>query len=482
VRAFASFLNDKWPEAEKSTPETEWRRMRDYVSGFSLIGKAMLALVREIEKLGTLSATPNELLGSVPDPSAEAYDPISGSEARGTSGSGGRSVGPIDLPAGIRLIREALIRARKATDAVFGACLKLDGTNAMAADLNVGTHSVINVVNPANPQDAATKNYVDTADALLIAKALLTTKGDVIARDVTAPVRVAVGSDGKVLTADSAVAPGVSWQTPSGGVTDHGALTGLGDDDHPHYTRKDTLTTKGDLYVATAASTPARVGVGANDTLIVADSTAGTGVAWRTIAAELATLQTTKGDLAVRNNTANVVRLPVGPTDRLLVADGTTAAGMVWRTLALELLTMLTTKGDIAASTGATVERLAVGTDTQVLSADSTTATGLKWVAAGAGTAFTMTTIEVDLGSIPLYSGTFTFAIAASTVNKPILIQQKVGLYTGKGTLTDESEMDVVQVSARVSDTGTVAEAFWTCSPKCGPVAGNIQFAYAVAA
>jgi len=42
--------------------------------------------------------------------------------------------------------------------------LARDGTNgALTADLDAGTHKLINVVNPANPQDAATKAYVDAS-------------------------------------------------------------------------------------------------------------------------------------------------------------------------------------------------------------------------------------------------------------------------------------------------------------------------------
>jgi len=44
------------------------------------------------------------------------------------------------------------------------------------------------------------------------------------------------------------------------------------------------LTTKGDIIAATGASTPARLGVGANDTVLMADSTAATGVKWGTVA------------------------------------------------------------------------------------------------------------------------------------------------------------------------------------------------------
>ena len=47
-------------------------------------------------------------------------------------------------------------------------------------------------------------------------------------------------------------------------------------------TAKSTLTTKGDVYAATAASTPARLGVGANDTVLTADSAEATGLKWAT--------------------------------------------------------------------------------------------------------------------------------------------------------------------------------------------------------
>jgi hypothetical protein len=66
-------------------------------------------------------------------------------------------------------------------------------------------------------------------------------------------------------------------------------------------TQKATLTTKGDIYAATGTSTPARLGVGTNGQLLVADSTTATGLAWATAgssipansAATVATAQTT---------------------------------------------------------------------------------------------------------------------------------------------------------------------------------------------
>jgi hypothetical protein len=49
-------------------------------------------------------------------------------------------------------------------------------------------------------------------------------------------------------------------------------------------TQKATLTTKGDIYAATAASTPARLGVGTNGQVLTADSTAATGLVWGNVA------------------------------------------------------------------------------------------------------------------------------------------------------------------------------------------------------
>jgi hypothetical protein len=58
-------------------------------------------------------------------------------------------------------------------------------------------------------------------------------------------------------------------------------------------TAKATLTTKGDVYAATAASTVARLAVGANNTVLTADSNYSTGLKWATPAAGGMTLLST---------------------------------------------------------------------------------------------------------------------------------------------------------------------------------------------
>lgn len=67
----------------------------------------------------------------------------------------------------------------------------------------------------------------------------------------------------------------------SGDGVDHGILAGLTpDDDHPHYTLKATLTAKGSMYGASAASTPAELAVGTDGQTLLADSAQSTGLAW----------------------------------------------------------------------------------------------------------------------------------------------------------------------------------------------------------
>ena len=39
--------------------------------------------------------------------------------------------------------------------------LRKDGYNSATNDIDIGTHKLVNVADPTNSQDAATKNYVD---------------------------------------------------------------------------------------------------------------------------------------------------------------------------------------------------------------------------------------------------------------------------------------------------------------------------------
>lgn len=57
------------------------------------------------------------------------------------------------------------------------------------------------------------------------------------------------------------------------------------------------LTTKGDIIAASSASNPARLGIGANDTVLTADSTATTGLKWAAPASALNISQVASGSI-----------------------------------------------------------------------------------------------------------------------------------------------------------------------------------------
>lgn len=92
--------------------------------------------------------------------------------------------------------------------------------------------------------------------------------------------------------------------------------------------------------------------------------------------------------------------------------------------------------------------------------------------------AFSPDSVEVNLCSVPQRSGHFDITgLSGLTQGKPVVVQQAVGPYAGKGTLADEAEMDQVLVAGTVIDAATV-RAYWIAT---GPVIGNFKFTYMVA-
>ena len=86
------------------------------------------------------------------------------------------------------------------------------------------------------------------------------------------------------------------------------------------------------------------------------------------------------------------------------------------------------------------------------------------------------TEVEVDLGTVAKNAGQFTIAGAGMTPARPVLIFKAVGPYTGKGTLADEAEMDLISVTASVTS-ATEITAYWQSA---GPVSGNVKFNYVI--
>lgn len=96
---------------------------------------------------------------------------------------------------------------------------------------------------------------------------------------------------------------------------------------------------------------------------------------------------------------------------------------------------------------------------------------------ANAGASPSIATVEKDLGAIARLSGKFTITgLSGLTIGKPVMIQQAVAPYTGKGTQADESEMDGIVVKAVVTAVDTIT-AYWNSATR---VKKNIKFNYFV--
>ena len=172
------------------------------------------------------------------------------------------------------------------------------------------------------------------------------------------------------------------------------------------YIPKSALTAKGALISATSASTPSALGVGTDGQVLVACTAATTGLCWTTPAATgiPCACITAKGSLVSGTAAATPTALPVGTDGDVLVACSTATTGLCWvaPTSSGIPCSCILGKGALVTGTaGSTPVGLGVGIDGQVLVACSTASTGLCWVTGPVATPTSQGTVlgRVDRGS-----------------------------------------------------------------------------------
>lgn len=264
---------------------------------------------------------------------------------------------------------------------------------------------------PSLAQPSFSQAPIETTDPNAISKTILDAKGDLIsATGADTPTRLAVGSDGQVLLADSSQSSGLRWGADP--------VTA-------------TFDAKGDLLVGTGADTFVRLPVGTDLQVLVADHNEPSGVRWSSEQDPNAITKgiiDAKGDLIAGTAADTPARLAVGSDGQYLIADSTETAGIKWATPNITLGTE-TTGNYVAGITG--------GTGVTVTGSGSEGATPSVAIGQSVGTGDT-----VAFGGLNVDSGT----LYVDSTNNRVGINDTTPSYsldvTGDGHFTTDLTVD----------------------------------------
>ena len=171
------------------------------------------------------------------------------------------------------------------------------------------------------------------------------------------------------------------------------------------YIAKSALTAKGSLVSATGASTPSALGVGTDGQVLVACAAATTGLCWTapTATGIPCACITAKGSLVSGTAAATPTALPVGTDGNILVACSTATTGLCWiapTPSGIPCSCILSKGALITGTAGSTPVGFSTGLDGQLLSVCSACTEGLTWVSPGGTPAATPTALGTVYGEV----------------------------------------------------------------------------------
>ena len=319
-------------------------------------------------------------------------------------------------------------------DTDSGIFLKPSGDIAVAIDgtcvLEIGNDKRVYISNEVpNYETLVTGNQVLTnkkyVDDLVNAVTIDTitptiSKGDILVENGSNVIRLSVGSNGQVLTANSAASSGLEWSTISTSGFIPYSETNLiniengspGSSNHVNF--QVTKTANVDTYnlnidtgdscsilASTEDGSQRQASIwcadaSGNKTIFGVARSTNSGSSWQPVIVATQSQRVGIGSNAPTDTLDVAGNIVVSGTvdGRNVATDGSTLDAHVASTsnphnTSLDQLTPTTTKGDIIVENGSTTVRLPVGTNGQVLTADSAESSGVKWAASGGGSVWT---------------------------------------------------------------------------------------------